>query len=127
MLLHICNTTYYPLHKSEGQGRWFHPAIQYQTGTSTLVKFGGNYHLAVDNVTAESAADLGTDTKVDLIDVEDNANNIALNIATLHALGSKLSNITLTADEPIQITEAQQKDYQTTLDKILGGADIDIV
>jgi hypothetical protein len=79
MLLHICNTTYYPLHKSEGQGRWFHPVIQYQAGTSTLAKFGGNYHLAVSNVTADSAADLGTDTKVDLIDVEDNDNNVALN------------------------------------------------
>ena len=100
---------------------------QYQAGTSTLAKFGGNYHLAVYNVTADSAADLGTDTKVDLIDVEDNANNIALNIAALHALGSKLSNITLTADEPIQITEAQQTAYQTTLDKVLGGADIEIV
>jgi hypothetical protein len=100
---------------------------QYQAGTSTLAKFGGSYHLAVYDVTADSAADLGTDAKVDLIDVEDNANNIALNIAALHALGSKLSNITLTADEPIQITEAQQTAYQTTLDKVLGGADIDIV
>ena len=89
--------------------------------------FGDNYHLAVYNVTSDSAADLGTDTKVDLIDVEDNANNIALNIAALHALGSKLSNITLTADEPIQITEAQQTAYQTTLDKVLGGADIEII
>ena len=89
--------------------------------------FGCNYHLAVDNVTAESSADLGTYAKVDLILVEDNANNIALNLSALHALGSKLSNITLTADEPIQITEAQQTAYQTTLDKILGGADIDIV
>ena len=86
----------------------------------------GSYSLQVSEAGA-SATDLGTDTKVDLIDVEDNANNIALNIAALHALGSKLSNITLTADEPIQITEAQQTAYQTTLDKILGGADIDIV
>jgi hypothetical protein len=100
---------------------------QYQAGTSTLAKFGGNYHLAVYNVTADSATDVGADTKVDLIDVEDNANNIALNIADLHALGSKLSSITLTADEPIQITEAQQTAYQTTLDKVLGGADIEIV
>ena len=100
---------------------------QYQAGTSTLAKFGGNYHLAVYNVTADSATDLGTDAKVELIDVEDNANNIALNLAALDALGSKLSNITLTDDEPIQITEAQQTAYQTTLDKILGVADIDIV
>ena len=41
-------------------------------------KFGGNYHLAVYNVTVNSSADLGTDAKVNLIDVEDNANNIAL-------------------------------------------------
>jgi hypothetical protein len=40
--------------------------------------FGGNYHLAVYNVTADRAAELGTDAKLDLIDVEDNANNIAL-------------------------------------------------
>jgi hypothetical protein len=100
---------------------------QYQAATSTLAKFGGNYHLAIFNVTADSAADVGADAKVDLIDVEDNANNIALNIEALHALGSKLSSITLTADEPIQITEAQQTAYQTTLDKILGGADIEIV
>ena len=127
MLLRTCNTTYYPLHGSEGQGSWFFAAIQYQEGTSTLAKFGGNYHLALFNVTADSATYVGADTKVDLIDVEDNANNIALNIAALHALGSKLSDITLTADEPIQITEAQQTAYQTTLDKVLGGADIDIV
>ena len=100
---------------------------QYQAGTSTLAKFGGNYHLAVYDVTADSAADLGNDTKVDLIHVEDNANNIALNLAALHALGSKLNNITLTADEPIQITQAQETAYRTTLDKVLGGADIDIV
>ena len=123
MLLHICNTTYYPLHKSEGQGRWFHTFIR-RTEQLLPPKSKDLYLL---DVTADSAADLGTDAKVDLIDVEDNANNIALNIAALHALGSKLSNITLTADEPIQITEAQQTAYQTTLDKILGGADIDIV
>lgn len=100
---------------------------QYQAGTSTLAKFGGNYHLAVYDVTADSAADLGNDTKVDLIHVEDNANNIALNLAALHALGSKLDNITLTADEPIQITQAEETAYRTTLDKVLGGADIDII
>ena len=100
---------------------------QYQAGTSTLAKFGGNYHLAVYDVSADSAAGLGNDTKVDLIHVEDNANNIALNLAALHALGSKLDNITLTADEPIQITQAQETAYRTTLDKVLGGADIDIV
>jgi hypothetical protein len=100
---------------------------QYQAGTSTLAKFGGNYHLAVYDVTADSAADLGTDAKVDLIDVEDNANNIALNIAALHALGSKLSNITLTDREPIEITQAQATAYETTLDKILGFKDIDII
>jgi hypothetical protein len=124
LLLHTCNTTYYPLHGSEGQGSWFFAAIQYQEGTSTLAK---NYHLALFNVTADSATDVGADTKVDLIDVEDNANNIALNIADLHALGSKLSDITLTPDEPIQITQEQKTAYQTTLDKVLGGVDIDIV
>ncbi len=62
--------------------------------------------MAVYNVTADSAADVGADTKVDLIDVEDSANNVALNLADLHALGCKLDNITLTADEPIQITQA---------------------
>ena len=92
-----------------------------------MAKFGGNYHLAVSNVTADSAADLGNDTKVDLIHVEANANNIALNLAALHALGSKLDNITLTADEPIQITQAEETAYRTTLDKVLGVADIDIV
>jgi len=100
---------------------------QYQAGTSTLAKFGGNYHLAVYDVTADNAATVGADTKVDLMHVEDSANNIALNLADLHALGSKLDNITLTADEPIQITQAQATDYQATLDKILGGVDIDIV
>jgi CRISPR/Cas system-associated endoribonuclease Cas2 len=99
---------------------------QYQAGTSTLAKFGGNYHLAVYDVTADSAADVGANTKVDLMHVEDSANNVALNLAELHALGSKLDNITLTADEPIQITQAQETAYRTTLDKILGGADIDI-
>ena len=61
--------------------------------------------------------------------MEDNANNVALNLAALHVLGSKLDNITLTADEPIQITQAQATAYKTTLDKIfvLGGVDIDIV
>jgi len=100
---------------------------QYQAGASTLAKFGGNYHLAVYDVTADSATDLGNDAKVDLIHVEDTANNVALNLAALDALGSKLDNITLTADEPIQITQAQATAYQTTLDKILGDADIDIV
>jgi hypothetical protein len=100
---------------------------QYQAGTSTLAKFGGNYHLAVYDVTADSAAELGNDTKVNLIHVEDNANNVALNLAALHALGSKLDNITLTADEPVQITQAEETAYRTTLDKVLGGADIDIV
>ena len=109
MLLHTCNTTYYPLHGSEGQSRCFHAAIQYQEATSSLAKFGGNYHLAVPDPMADSA------------------NNIALNIAALHALGSKLSSITLTADEPIQITEAQQTACQSTLDKVLGGEDIEIV
>jgi hypothetical protein len=100
---------------------------QDQAGASTLAKFGGNYHLAVYDVTADSAADVGADTKVDLIHVEDTANNVALNLAALHALGSKLDNITLTADEPIQITQDQETAYRTTLDQILGGADIDIV
>jgi len=100
---------------------------QYQAGTSTLAKFGGNYHLAVYDVTADSAADVGADTKVDLIHVEDAANNVALNLAALHALGSKLDNITLTDREPIEITQAQETAYRTTLDKILGGVDIDII
>ena len=100
---------------------------QYQSGTSTLAKFGGNYHLAVYDVTADSAADLGNDTKVDLIHVEDTANNVALNLAALHALGSKLDNITLTDREPIEITQAQATDYASTLNKILGFKDIDIV
>ena len=100
---------------------------QYQAGASTLAKFGGNYHLAVYDVTADSATDLGNDAKVDLIHVEDTANNVALNLAALDALGSKLDNITLTADEPIQITQAQATAYQTMLDKVLGEADIDIV
>jgi hypothetical protein len=59
--------------------------------------------------------------------VEDTANNVALNLAALDALGSKLDNITLTADEPIQITQAQATAYQSMLDKVLGEADIDIV
>jgi hypothetical protein len=100
---------------------------QYQAGASTLAKFGGNYHLAVYDVTADSATDLGNDAKVDLIHVEDTANNVALNLSALDALGSKLDNITLTADEPIQITQAQATAYQTMLDKVLGEADIDIV
>jgi hypothetical protein len=78
-------------------------------------------------VTADSAADVGANTKVDLMHVEDSANNVALNLVELHALGSKLDNITLTADEPIQITQAQETAYRTTLDKVLGGADIDII
>jgi hypothetical protein len=105
MLLHTCNTIHYPLHGSEGQGSWFFAAIQYQEGTSTLA----NYHLAVYKV------------------MTDTANNIALNIAALHALGSKLSNITLTAYESIQITDAKQTAYQTTLDKILGDAEVNII
>ena len=102
---------------------------QYQAGTSTLAKFGGNYHLAVYDVTADSATALGADTQVDLIHVHDTANNVALNLADLHALGAKLDNITLTADEPIQITQAQETAYRTTLAKVfvLGGVDIDIV
>ena len=102
---------------------------QYQAGTSTLAKFGGNYHLAVYDVTADSATALGADTQVDLIHVHDTANNVALNLADLHALGAKLDNITLTADEPIQITQAQATAYRTTLAKVfvLGGVDIDIV
>jgi hypothetical protein len=100
---------------------------QYQAGTSTLAKFGGNYHLAVYDVTADSAADVGADTKVDLIHVEDAANNVALNLAALHALGSKLDNITLTDREPIEITQAQATDYASTLNKILGFKDIDIL
>ena len=32
-----------------------------------------------------------------------------------------------TADEPIKITQAEETAYRTTLDKVLGGADIDIV
>ena len=75
--------------------------------------------MALFNVTADSATYVGADTKVDLIDVEDNAINIELNIVDLHALGSKLENITLTDDESVQDTQAQKTAYQNTLIKIL--------
>ena len=92
MLLHTFNTPYYSLHISEGQGRWFHTVIR-RTEQLLPPKSKDLYLL---DVTADCAADLGTDANVDLIEVEYNANNIALNIKALHGLGSKLSNITLT-------------------------------
>ncbi len=103
---------------------------QFQAGTSTLAKMSGSYSLAVSEVaadaaTAVAATQAGGVEVVTAVTVTDTANNIALNIDALTALGSKLKIINLTDTDPIQLTEAQETTHADTLAKILGNFTVD--
>jgi hypothetical protein len=105
---------------------------QFQAGTSTLAKMSGSYSLmisevAADAATAVAATQAGGASVVSAVTVTDTANNIALNIDALAALGNKLTIINLTDTDPILLTEAQETTNATTLAKILGNYTVENV
>ena len=105
---------------------------QFQAGTSTLAKMSGSYSLmisevAADAATAVAATQAGGASVVTAVTVTDTANNIALNIDALAALGNKLTIINLTDTDPILLTEAQESANASTLAKILGNYTVDNV
>ena len=103
---------------------------QFQAGSSTLAKMSGSYSLAISEVAADAATDVGatqvgSTNVVSAVTVTDTASNIALNIDALTALGAKLKIINLTDTDPIQLTEAQETTHSATLAKILGNFTVD--
>jgi hypothetical protein len=103
---------------------------QFQAGSSTLAKMSGSYSLAISEVAADAAIDVGatqvgSTNVVSAVTVTDTASNIALNIDALTALGAKLKIINLTDTDPIQLTEAQETTHSATLAKILGNFTVD--
>lgn len=105
---------------------------QFQTGAATLAKMSGAYQLAVFDVAADAASSVaatqaGGANVVSAITVMDTANNIALNIEDLTALGAQLTLIQLSDSEEISLTQAQADTHAATLDKILGNFTVNIL
>ncbi len=96
---------------------------QYQQGGSTLASIQ-NYSVAILNATAQDANNLATDASVASVSVADTAASILSNLSDLNTLAaqtnSKLDSISISDNQPLLMTQADQTSYQAALDLIQG-------
>jgi hypothetical protein len=95
-------------------------ADQLSTDADALAKISGTYTL---NLSGVATANLATDyanTHISKMTVNDTAANIVANLATLQTDVSKITSITVSDSNPINITAAQLTADATALGKISG-------
>ena len=74
---------------------------------ATLAKITDGYTIDLSEATASQALSLATDAKVVSVSIKDTANNISSNWSALSELRSKLTNITVSDNSNLSITESQ--------------------
>lgn len=100
---------------------------QLYSGAATVAKLSGTFDLAVSGVSAENAVAVAGMNHVTGLSVNDTAANIGQFIDALQTIEPSLAFVTLSDEQPIQMTQAQATANSAVIDKILGNFSIDIV
>ena len=100
---------------------------QYLQNTDALNAMGGKTKWIVNDLTAtaNNLSKVSADTRVQNVNVKSNSTELSAQMAALVGLGDKLKNVTQTdANTSISMTAANWGQYQSTMAKWVGGAQV---
>ena len=99
---------------------------QWNQSDSALSQLPAGQQLALLDVPADQASAAASYTNVASVSVKGSADQVSAKFDDLVNLGSKLDVIELTNDAPLTLTQSQVDAGTTTLDKVIGGLDVQI-